>query len=81
MLRDWEQRFPGRIKSIAAAMQSVTPSHLIDRTLFPFETLRADGEAQPDGDLAFDEDPCTTGGAVRRIDIASIGGLTAEDDR
>ena len=58
MLRDWEQRDPGRIKSIAAAMQSVVPSHLMDRSLFPFEGLRADGRAAPDGDLAFDEEPC-----------------------
>jgi len=81
MLRDWEQRFPGRIKSIAAAMQSVTPSHLLDRTIFPFEGLRADGTATADGDLAFDEDPCTTGETGSRIDVASIGRLTREEDR
>ncbi len=80
MLRDWEQREPGRIKSIAAAMQSVAPSHLLDRTIFPFEGLRADGTAQTDGDLAFDEDPCTTGNPGDRIDIASIGRLAREDD-
>ena len=72
MLRDWEQRFPTRIKSIAAAMQSVVPSHLMDRSLFPFETLRADGAPMVDGDLAFDEDPCATTSAFDRIDIAAI---------
>ena len=56
MLRDWEKRFPGRIKSIAAAMQAVTPSHLMDRSLYPFETIRADGKDYPSGDIAFDED-------------------------
>ena len=81
MLRDWEQRFPTRIKSIAAAMQSVKPSHLLDRTIFPFESLRADGTAMPDGDLAFDEDPCATGNSGDRIDIASIGGLTSDFKR
>ena len=73
MLRDWEQRFPGRIKSIAAAMQSVAPSHLMDRTIFPFESLKADGRAMADGDIAFDDDPCATDATTTRIDIASLG--------
>ena len=60
MLRDWEKRFPGRVKSIAAAMQAVAPSHLMDRSIYPFETLRACGEANGSGDIAFDDDPCTT---------------------
>ncbi len=80
MLRDWEQRFPTRIKSIAAAMQSVVPSHLMDRSLFPFETLRADGAPMVDGDLAFDEDPCETTTGFDRIDIAAIGRIHQEDD-
>ena len=58
MLREWERHSPTRLKSIAAAMQSVKPSHLMDRTLFPFESLRAEGSPVPDGDVAFDEDPC-----------------------
>ena len=69
MLRDWEQRFPGRIKSIAAAMQAVTPSHLMDRAIYPFAALKANGEASESGDIAFYDDPCTTGddavGAIR----------------
>jgi tRNA 2-thiocytidine biosynthesis protein TtcA len=60
MIADWERRFPGRIKSIAAAMQAVTPSHLMDRSIFPFEGLRASGQPMQDGDIAFDEDPCAT---------------------
>jgi tRNA 2-thiocytidine biosynthesis protein TtcA len=63
MIADWERRFPGRVKSIAAAMQAVTPSHLMDRSIFPFEGLRADGQPSCDGDIAFDEDPCATPGA------------------
>ncbi len=58
MIGDWERRFPGRIKSIAAAMQAVTPSHLLDRAIFPFEDLKADGRPVDGGDLAFDDDPC-----------------------
>jgi tRNA 2-thiocytidine biosynthesis protein TtcA len=57
MLREWDQRFPGRIKSIAAAMQAVTPSHLMDRSIYPFEQLRADGQRPIEGDIAFDEEP------------------------
>ena len=64
MLRDWEMRFPGRIKSIAAAMQAVAPSHLMDRSIYPFETLAVTGEASPDGDIAFDDDPCTNDAAA-----------------
>ncbi len=60
MLRDWERRFPGRIKSISAAMQAVTPSHLMDRSIYPFASLTAGGGADADGDIAFDEDPCTS---------------------
>ena len=73
MLRDWEQRFPGRIKSIAAAMQSVVPSHLMDRSIFPFESLRATGEPSSDGDLAFDDDPCAAPDAGIGISIAPTG--------
>ncbi len=81
MLRAWEQQFPGRIKSIAAAMQSVTPSHLMDRSIHPFETLKAGGIANPDGDVAFDDDPCTTAPDLGRIDIASSRSAFVDDAR
>jgi tRNA 2-thiocytidine biosynthesis protein TtcA len=41
MLADWEQRFPRRLESIAAAMANVAPSQLMDRALFDFGALRA----------------------------------------
>jgi tRNA 2-thiocytidine biosynthesis protein TtcA len=69
MLREWELRSPGRIKSIAAAMQSVTPSHLMDRRIFPFETLSPGDARVGEGDIAFDEDPCATTGTTDRISI------------
>ena len=47
MLRDWEKRFPGRIDNLFNAMGKVTPSHLMDRNLYPFETLQATGQPQP----------------------------------
>jgi tRNA 2-thiocytidine biosynthesis protein TtcA len=32
----------------------------MDRNLFGFADLKATGEALPDGDIAFDEEPCAT---------------------
>jgi tRNA 2-thiocytidine biosynthesis protein TtcA len=59
MLRDWEQRFPGRIDNLFGAMGNVVPSHLMDRNLYPFAGLQPTGVAQPAGDRAFDaDDPC-----------------------
>lgn len=56
MLRDWEQRFPGRIENLFNAMAHVVPSHLMDRNLHPFTSLQATGVVDPDGDRAFDAD-------------------------
>jgi tRNA 2-thiocytidine biosynthesis protein TtcA len=57
MLRDWEQRFPGRVDSIFQALSRVVPSHLLDRDAFDFVTLAATGVPRADGDIAFDADP------------------------
>ena len=56
MLREWDQKFPGRIDNMHRAFSHVVPSHLMDRKLFPFETIRPTGQVNPDGDKAFDED-------------------------
>jgi len=61
LVRDWEKRFPGRIENMFNALSNVVPSHLMDHRLFPFAGLRASGEADPNGDIAFDEEPCSTG--------------------
>jgi tRNA 2-thiocytidine biosynthesis protein TtcA len=37
-------------------MANVAPSHLLDRRLFDFSAVRADGEARIEGDTAFDVD-------------------------
>ncbi|EIF29144.1 putative ATPase of the PP-loop superfamily implicated in cell cycle control [Burkholderia sp. Ch1-1] len=60
LVRDWEKRFPGRIENMFNALSNVVPSHLMDHKLFPFAALRATGEADPQGDIAFDEEPCST---------------------
>lgn len=57
MLREWEQKFPGRIESIFRSLQNVGPSHLADRTLFDFANLTATGVPQSDGDRVFDDEP------------------------
>ena len=56
MLREWERKHPGRIESIARAIATVVPSHLMDRALFDFAAVRATGRAEPGGDTAFDVD-------------------------
>ncbi|MET0217111.1 MAG: tRNA 2-thiocytidine(32) synthetase TtcA [Burkholderiales bacterium] len=62
MLREWEKRFPGRVETIFNALTRVTPSHLLDASLFDFRGLRATGIASAGGDIAFDEAaPPTTG--------------------
>jgi tRNA 2-thiocytidine biosynthesis protein TtcA len=42
MLREWQKRYPGRVENIVRSLQSVTPSHLLDRELFDFRALAAD---------------------------------------
>jgi tRNA 2-thiocytidine biosynthesis protein TtcA len=69
MIHEWERQYPGRIDNLFHAMTHVTPSHLLDRNLYPFETLHATGVPAADGDKAFDDEPCTpptgtTGGGV-----------------
>jgi len=56
MIREWEKQYPGRIENIFTAMGRITPSHMMDRGLFPFTTIQASGRPEPDGDIAFDED-------------------------
>lgn len=59
MLREWERQYPGRSDNMLRAMGHVVPSHLMDRNLFPFSTLKPSGLPDAAGDIAFDEEPCT----------------------
>ena len=54
LLREWDKKFPGRVESIFRSIQNVAPSHLLDRNLFDFAAVKADGIADADGDKAFD---------------------------
>jgi tRNA 2-thiocytidine biosynthesis protein TtcA len=56
MIREWDRLYPGRIDNMFSAMGNITLSHMMDRKLHPFETLRATGRPDPAGDKAFDED-------------------------
>jgi tRNA 2-thiocytidine biosynthesis protein TtcA len=60
LMREWDKKFPGRVDSIFSALSTVVPSHLMDRDLFGFADLKADGVASPLGDIAFDDEPCAT---------------------
>ena len=65
MLRDWDRRFPGRIENMFNAMGNVVPSHLMDRNLYPFASLKATGVADASGDRAFDDDDCAPPASAR----------------
>jgi tRNA 2-thiocytidine biosynthesis protein TtcA len=67
MLREWDKKFPGRVDSIFSALSTVVPSHLLDRDLFGFKDLKMTGEAMPNGDIAFDDEPCATPAAAPGI--------------
>ena len=54
MLREWERKIPGRIDSIFRSMQNIAPSHMLDRGLFDFNSVIAEGLADDAGDKAFD---------------------------
>ncbi|KXW56153.1 tRNA 2-thiocytidine(32) synthetase TtcA [Ferrovum sp. PN-J185] len=58
-IKEWlttmERDFPGRINSITQGLQQVSPSHLNDRNLFDFTTLKATGQTDQNGDTLFDE--------------------------
>lgn len=56
MIREWDRKHPGRIDNMFTAMGNIVPSHMMDRSLYPFTTLKPTGVADPTGDKAFDED-------------------------
>ena len=55
MLRQWERDYPGRTDNLLTAMGNIVPSHLMDRQLFPFATLKTTGVDEPGGDRAVDD--------------------------
>ncbi|WP_230404844.1 MULTISPECIES: tRNA 2-thiocytidine(32) synthetase TtcA [Undibacterium] len=60
LMREWDKQHPGRVDNIFSALSTVVPSHLMDKDLFNFRDLKLTGDAVPNGDIAFDEEPCST---------------------
>ena len=54
MLNDWEKQYPGRTEIIFQALQNITPSHLLDQTLYDFKSLSGQFNIE-NGDTVFDE--------------------------
>lgn len=59
MLQSWAREFPGRIESLATALQNVVPSHLADQKLFDFVNVDQNTKLD-EGDIAFDREPLPT---------------------
>ena len=73
MIRDWERQHPGRIDNMFNALGHVVPSHLMDRNLYPFETIRPSGSPDAAGDKAFDDDEaCGTPAAAPTSGLAGV---------
>lgn len=68
MLRAWERQHPQRVWNTFKALATVVPSHLMDRQLFDFINLRPTGQANADGDRAFDADPLPDMTSVTQFD-------------
>ncbi|MEI6735223.1 MAG: tRNA 2-thiocytidine(32) synthetase TtcA [Comamonadaceae bacterium] len=56
MLRDWEKKDPGRIKSMFTALHNVVPSHLMDARHHDFKNVRITGIPNENGDKGFDDE-------------------------
>lgn len=60
LLQEWEQRSPGCLDSVAAALGNIAPALLMDTRLFDFRALQADGVAPGEGDAWLDEESSGT---------------------
>jgi len=56
-LLEWEQRSPGCMDSIFAALSNVAPALLLDKRLFDFDSLRSSQRADGYEDAWLDHDP------------------------
>ena len=56
MMREWEKKFPGRLETMFASLQRISPSHLLDPQHFDFRNLKTQADAYLNGDIAFDEE-------------------------
>ncbi len=72
LLRDWEKKHPGRSDNMLRAMGHITPSHMMDRNLFPFASLQPTGVPDPKGDKAFDDDDANDCGEPRVESVIAL---------
>jgi tRNA 2-thiocytidine biosynthesis protein TtcA len=72
LMREWEKKFPGRVENIFSALSTVVPSHLMDGKLFDFSGLKIDGQIKPEGDIAFDDEPCAPPQLLNTISVTSL---------
>lgn len=42
LIKEWEKDFPGRTETMFNAIKQIAPSHLMDRSVFDFESLQAE---------------------------------------
>jgi tRNA 2-thiocytidine biosynthesis protein TtcA len=69
MLREWDKQHPGRVETMFNALSNVVTTHLLDRRLQDFASVRASGAPVVDGDIAFDDDPCSDASSAKTIRI------------
>ena len=55
MLNEWQKRYPGRVENTFNALARIVPSHLMDARAYDFAQLRAMGQPDVEGDIAFDQ--------------------------
>jgi len=65
------------VDNMFTALSNIVPSHLMDRSLYPFTTIKAAGQPVAGGDIAFDEEESCGPVGESKISIVSI---RAQDD-
>ena len=68
MLKQWDKRYPQRLRSMLAAVTNIVPVHMMDRALFDFESFTDLSGKSSRGDTLFDGDS-TVAGFQRSIEI------------
>ncbi|HUG57226.1 MAG TPA: tRNA 2-thiocytidine(32) synthetase TtcA [Candidimonas sp.] len=60
MIAEWDKKFPSRSWNVFGALSRVVPTHLMDTQLFDFAGLKPTGQADENGDIAFDTEEFDT---------------------
>lgn len=80
MLNDWERQYPGRVENMFKALAHVVPSHLMDRGLHDFASIRATGVPDPQGDRAFDDEALCAPPAPSMVQWTRAGAAVSTGD-